>query len=166
MAFLLTATGARAATMFYIRGGGDGHGIGMSQYGSYGYALHGKHYRWILAHYYQGTQLGHTNPNRIVRVLLSTGSAAFSGATTADNKQLGAGRTYSVTANADGTLALRNQAGKKIGSFPAPLTVSADRPARPRGRRHATAARSSSAPTAQAGSRPWRRSGSTTTCGA
>ncbi len=128
VAFLLTATGARAATMFYIRGGGDGHGIGMSQYGSYGYALHGKHYRWILAHYYQGTQLGHTNPNRIVRVLLSTGSAAFSGATTADSKQLGPARTYSVTANADGTLALHNQAGKKIASFPAPLTVSGNGP--------------------------------------
>src|SRR6201986_4496827 len=29
---------ARAASTFYIRGGGDGHGIGMSQYGAYGYA--------------------------------------------------------------------------------------------------------------------------------
>ena len=35
---------ARAASTFYIRGGGDGHGIGMSQYGAYGYALHGADY--------------------------------------------------------------------------------------------------------------------------
>jgi stage II sporulation protein D len=32
---------ARADSTFSIRGGGDGHGIGMSQYGAYGYALHG-----------------------------------------------------------------------------------------------------------------------------
>ena len=54
--------GARAASLFYIHGGGDGHGIGMSQYGAYGYALHGKSYQWILAHYYQGTSLGHDQP--------------------------------------------------------------------------------------------------------
>ena len=42
---------AHAATIFQITGGGDGHGIGMSQYGAYGYALHGKSYQFILAHY-------------------------------------------------------------------------------------------------------------------
>ncbi|HEY1003750.1 MAG TPA: hypothetical protein VGD83_29325 [Streptosporangiaceae bacterium] len=40
---------AQAASTFYIRGGGDGHGIGMSQYGAYGYALHGAGYQAILA---------------------------------------------------------------------------------------------------------------------
>ena len=29
------------ATTLYVSGGGYGHGIGMSQYGAYGYALHG-----------------------------------------------------------------------------------------------------------------------------
>src|SRR6185437_11610417 len=53
---------ARAASTFYIRGGGDGHGIGMSQYGAYGYALHGADYKAILAHYYQGTALATTDP--------------------------------------------------------------------------------------------------------
>ncbi len=66
---------------FYIRGGGYGHGVGMSQYGAYGYALHGKDYRFILAHYYQGTSIGTTNPDQTVRVLLVTGQAAFAGAT-------------------------------------------------------------------------------------
>src|SRR5690348_1705457 len=116
-AFLLGATSAHAATLFYVRGGGDGHGIGMSQYGSYGYALHGKRYPWILAHYYRGTQLGRTNPRQTVRVLLSTGSAGFSGASAAANKQLQPGRTYSVSANSDGTVSLHNQAGRKLGSF-------------------------------------------------
>src|ERR1700760_1908281 len=40
----LTAA-ARAHSVFYVRGAGDGHGIGMSQYGAYGYALHGADYR-------------------------------------------------------------------------------------------------------------------------
>ena len=66
-----------AASTFFIRGAGYGHGVGMSQYGAYGYALHGKSYKWILAHYYQGTKISTTNPNQPVSVLLSTGPAAF-----------------------------------------------------------------------------------------
>ena len=77
-ATLAFAPAASAASSFFISGGGDGHGIGMSQYGAYGYALHGKDYRFILAHYYQGTSIGTTNPDQTVRVLISTGSAAFS----------------------------------------------------------------------------------------
>jgi stage II sporulation protein D len=129
LALLATAVAqAKATTMLYIRGGGNGHGIGMSQYGSYGYALHGKDYKWILAHYYQGTSLGHTNPNRTVRVLLQTGSASFSGANAAGTKALDPNKTYSLTANADGTLALHNASGKKIGAFQAPLTVTGTGP--------------------------------------
>ena len=52
-----------------IRGAGFGHGIGLSQYGAYGYALHGRSYQAILAHYYKGTRLS-TAPSRPVRVLL------------------------------------------------------------------------------------------------
>ena len=47
----LGASSAQAASTFYITGAGDGHGIGMSQYGAYGYALHGWNYGLILAHY-------------------------------------------------------------------------------------------------------------------
>src|ERR1700744_4276023 len=72
---------AQADSTFYIRGGGDGHGIGMSQYGAYGYALHGASYKAILAHYYQGTTLATTNPHETVRVLLAPGQASFAGAT-------------------------------------------------------------------------------------
>jgi stage II sporulation protein D len=127
-AVLVLAGSARAASMFYIRGGGDGHGIGMSQYGSYGYALHGKGYRWILAHYYQHTGISTTDPNRIVRVLLVTGQAAFSGAKSAGGKQLQPGVTYSVRPNADGSLTLFTSTGKKVGRFAAPLTVSGPGP--------------------------------------
>src|SRR6204780_4754847 len=102
-ATLLAPAMARAASTFCSRGGGDGHGIGMSQYGAYGYALHGADYQFILAHYYQGTSLGTTDPERIVRVLLATGSASFSappappGAGPGPPAALRAGTTYTVT---------------------------------------------------------------------
>src|SRR5215212_9387352 len=60
---------ADAAVRHVIRGAGFGHGIGMSQYGAYGYALQGAKYTGILAHYYKGTRLS-SAPGRPVRVLL------------------------------------------------------------------------------------------------
>ena len=126
---LLPASRASAASTFYVQGAGNGHGVGMSQYGAYGYALHGKSYRWILAHYYRGTTLGTANPRQTVTVLLSTGSAAFSGATKAGTKKLKAGKTYVVAPNADGTLTLAPVGGgKKITELAAPLTVSGPGP--------------------------------------
>ena len=119
---------ASAASSFYIRGGGYGHGIGMSQYGAYGYALQGKDYRFILGHYYTGTTLGTTNPNQTIRVLLASGSAAFSGATAAPGKKLKASMTYTVRALRTGGLLLLDQSGKKVGTFSAPLTVAGPAP--------------------------------------
>jgi stage II sporulation protein D len=121
---LLTAAAAQAATSFYIRGGGDGHGIGMSQYGAYGYALHGKGYQWILAHYYQGTAIGRVSTKRTVRVLVGTGAASFAGATRVGDKRAKPSLTYTVTPNADGTLVVVKPNGKKLGTFPAALTAS------------------------------------------
>ena len=70
LAVLLVAPAAAdAATRHVLRGAGYGHGIGMSQYGAYGYALEGAKYPGILAHYYKGTRLS-TAPDRPVRVLL------------------------------------------------------------------------------------------------
>ena len=47
-----------AATLFTITGRGWGHGIGMSQWGAYGYAQHGWTYKAILKHYYTGIAFG------------------------------------------------------------------------------------------------------------
>ncbi|HWE32508.1 MAG TPA: SpoIID/LytB domain-containing protein [Solirubrobacteraceae bacterium] len=116
-ASLALAPAASAASTFFISGAGYGHGIGMSQYGASGYALHGNDYRFILAHYYQGTTLGTTDPDQIIRVLISTGRASFSGATAAGGKKLTAGQTYSVRVLGDGNLGLYSQAGKKLGEF-------------------------------------------------
>src|SRR5438874_3663722 len=49
---------AGSGPLFLFNGHGWGHGVGMSQYGAYGYALHGSTYGQILAHYYPGTTLG------------------------------------------------------------------------------------------------------------
>jgi stage II sporulation protein D len=64
--------GALAQAIFVINGYGFGHGIGMAQYGSYGFAQNGWTYDQILAHYYPGTQLGPASTSTI-RVLLAAG---------------------------------------------------------------------------------------------
>ncbi|MBV8734038.1 MAG: SpoIID/LytB domain-containing protein [Solirubrobacterales bacterium] len=101
----------------------------MSQYGAYGFALHGWNYRQILAHYYTGTAIGQTNPGQVVRVLLGSGAAAFAGATRAQGKRLDPNITYDVKPLANGQLALVNQStGKRVGKFNAPLTATGPGP--------------------------------------
>ena len=70
-----TAT-ARAGTTLVLTGHGWGHGVGMSQWGAYGYALHGWKYRRILAHYYPGTKMSRVGELR-VRVLLAQGAPSI-----------------------------------------------------------------------------------------
>jgi stage II sporulation protein D len=60
---------ASAGTVFVLDGGGWGHGVGMSQWGAEGYAVHGYDYRRILAHYYPHTAL-QVHRSTQVRVLL------------------------------------------------------------------------------------------------
>ena len=79
---LATPTAASAATQaatqawqLNLTGRGYGHGIGMSQYGADGYALHGWTYDAIIKHYYTGVTLGKV-ANVPVRVLLRSGMSA------------------------------------------------------------------------------------------
>jgi SpoIID/LytB domain protein len=65
-------TTSTAPATLVVTGHGWGHGGGMSQWGAYGYALHGWAYDRILAHYYRGTSLGEQRPST-VRVLLRDG---------------------------------------------------------------------------------------------
>ena len=62
---------AAAATML-IEGAGDGHGVGMSQDGAFGYARHGWSYQQILAHYYTGTALGLAPAKATIKVLVGS----------------------------------------------------------------------------------------------
>src|SRR3954470_8662630 len=70
-------TGTHAAppakATFFVSGHGWGHGVGLAQYGAYGYALHGWTSSDIVAHYSPGTDLGQA-PVKRVRVLLVPGS--------------------------------------------------------------------------------------------
>jgi len=59
----------RTQPTFFISGHGWGHGLGMSQYGAYGYAQHGWTYDRIVKHYYTGTTIGQAPVSRM-RVLL------------------------------------------------------------------------------------------------
>jgi stage II sporulation protein D len=110
---------------FTIRGAGFGHGVGMSQYGAYGYALHGARYDQILQHYYTGTALGTTDPARTVRVLLqSTGTASFSGAAWAGTRVVNPGRTYRARRHGSTQVDLLSSRGRRIATFSAPLQIS------------------------------------------
>ena len=111
---------AGSGALLIFSGHGWGHGVGMSQYGAYGYAQHGSTYEQILAHYYPGTTLGPA-PASTIRVLL------------ADKKR-------KVTIDADAPFTVRDAAGtshqipagpflldvKKL-TWPVPLTVKAGR---------------------------------------
>jgi stage II sporulation protein D len=72
---LVTAAPAQAAhrTLFTLVGHGWGHGIGLSQWGDYGFAAHGWGYRAILKHYYTGVAFDSLPPGEAVRVLMTSG---------------------------------------------------------------------------------------------
>ena len=57
-----------------VKGYGWGHGVGLSQWGAYGFAQHGSTYDQILAHYYRGTELGKAPGPNQMRVLLVGGA--------------------------------------------------------------------------------------------
>src|SRR5918992_37882 len=108
---------ADAAVRHVIRGAGFGHGIGMSQYGAYGYALEGAKYPGILAHYYKGTTLS-TAPSRPVRVLLQPVDPYIRvrGATSVGERALRPGTTY-IAKRGSGGIVVRNSRGRLVGRF-------------------------------------------------
>ena len=107
--------GSAGAAGWVIKGRGFGHGVGMSQYGAYGYAKHGRGYRSILTHYYRHTRIGEASGQ--IRVLLESGvgSVGFSGARSACGKRLRKGRAYGF-ADAGSKVVLRNARGHRIAS--------------------------------------------------
>jgi stage II sporulation protein D len=123
-ALLAVPCSAQAAATVVVRGAGFGHGIGMSQYGAYGFAQHGFTYRQILDHYYVSTRLG-TASSRPVRVLLQPSDpyVRFRGASSASGgERLNPTVTYKVTPQAGGLVTLTGK-GKKVGTFKPPLRV-------------------------------------------
>ncbi len=119
LAALTAATAASARTVVVVRGAGFGHGIGMSQYGAYGFARNGFDYRRILAHYYTGTRIG-TAPSRPVRVLLkaSVSSVQVRGASRAGSRSMRPSRTYTISGSGGGIRISR------VGTFSGPVKLS------------------------------------------
>jgi len=114
-AFFLLVTPAQAGVRWVVLGHGFGHGVGMSQYGAYGYAKRGKGYRFILRHYYSGTTIGRLGGPRVVRVLIevSGGDVGFGGATRACGKTLDPRRRY-VARRAGRSVQLRAARGRAL----------------------------------------------------
>ena len=114
VALAACAVSASAAS-WVIKGRGFGHGVGMSQYGAYGYAKHGRGYRDILAHYYRHTRIGEVSGH--IRVLLASGvgSVGFRGARAACGKRLHEDRGYAF-ADAGSKVVLRTARGRKVAS--------------------------------------------------
>src|SRR5918996_1758438 len=105
---------ADAEVRHVIRGAGFGHGIGMSQYGAYGFALEGSSYANILAHYYKGTQLG-SAPSRPVRVLLQPDDPYIRvrGATSIGGRELNAKTPY-VARGGGGGVRVTTSGGRRV----------------------------------------------------
>lgn len=58
---------------FLFNGHGNGHGLGMSQWGARGRAAAGQDYRKILSAYYQGTRVDSRDTSGTVRIALTHG---------------------------------------------------------------------------------------------
>ncbi len=135
LALLLVALGvlggpntAAAKVRFKIDGKGFGHGVGMSQWGAYGFAKQGRGYERILDHYYSKTKLAKTGSKQI-RVLLSVRSSVrFSNARRACGRSLRPARTYAAEPSRSGAkVRLERGNGKKIKSCGSKLGAKAKR---------------------------------------
>lgn len=78
VAALLPAAPALAERTVTITGGGWGHGIGMSQYGTLGRAQRGDSHQQILEHYYTGAKVTTVDIPGHIRVGLLQGRSAIS----------------------------------------------------------------------------------------
>jgi stage II sporulation protein D len=127
-AVLVPAATARAD--YVIDGRGFGHGVGMSQYGAYGYALReGRDFRWILGHYYPGTSVGRVATAHVRVVLRDTRVPKVCGATRARDAggrsvRLRDTHTYAFTAFGAGKLRVTDTGnGRTRARLRAPVRV-------------------------------------------
>ena len=92
VAALLAPAAADAA--WVIKGRGFGHGVGLSQYGAYGYAQHGRDYKQILDHYYRNTKVAKAKGKRVRVLLGSQSNIGFSHARSACGRDLNPDKDY------------------------------------------------------------------------
>ena len=138
-AVLLALPATASAHDVVIDGRGWGHGIGMSQYGAYGYALReGRDHRFIVEHYYTGTTLGDAPATRMRVLLQAVRTARIAGATAASGGgrrvRLSSLRTYAFVPAGRGRLAVVDeQTGRRRARLSGPVSVSGGATIRLRG---------------------------------
>ena len=114
----------QGAATFVVTGHGWGHGVGLSQWGAYGYAQKGFDYEKIVLHYFPGTELGDAPVSR-VRVLLTSGVKTLTVNSTVDFKvRDGSGVVHTLSAGAyplTTALKLRVDGQSKASALPGPL---------------------------------------------
>jgi stage II sporulation protein D len=128
---LAAAQSAQAASpVLVIEGAGDGHGVGMSQVGAEGLALHGYSASQILSHYYTGTSLGRLAGGRFVTVLLQSGlhSVVLSGASRAGSRRLNPAEIYILRAASGGRVMLASSRGRPLTRLAIPLELTGPAP--------------------------------------
>lgn len=103
------------AKKFRVIGHGNGHGVGMSQWGAYGYAKRGADYRKIATHYFKGSKVGRVKAGKRIRVLIgsASGSVEFSRARRACGHGLKPGRRYRASSSGS-RVTLERGNGKRI----------------------------------------------------
>ena len=123
LACALIAPASASAKVWVVKGAGFGHGVGLSQYGAYGYAKHGFKFDQIVTHYYTGTTIG-TSADKSVRVLLrdSVGSVAFHGASTACGVAIKPAKTYVAKRKGAGVV-LRSKKRRVVARCAAVMTA-------------------------------------------
>ena len=104
---------ALGASRLVVTGAGFGHGIGMSQYGAFGFAKQGADHAAILGHYYSGTQLAKLDGASEVRVLLKTASRIVfrNAASVAGSRKLDPKKKYVATRRLSGVSPCAARAG-------------------------------------------------------
>src|SRR4029077_5084217 len=119
-----TVVTSQASSVVAVSGHGWGHGLGLSQWGAYGYAKHGWTYDRILAHYYTGTTLG---PAKVttVRVLLVEGKKATLDSVVAWTVTDSTGRRVALP---PGTLVLKPKLAVPGKPLTPPLTFTSKQP--------------------------------------
>ncbi len=126
---LVPGASTRAAGSFTFYGSGNGHGLGMSQWGAYGLANAGWSYQRILKHFYRGTSItsqialprkirvGLTYEQEAVHLRAKDGPVELWLTEPLTGKRLGRiprGKTWQVKAAADG-YAIRDHDGVLLG---------------------------------------------------
>ena len=105
----------RRTRTWTVKGHGFGHGVGLCQYGAYGYAQHGVGYKKILHHYYRARDLGQADGTASACCSLGeSSSVGFSGgdarpAARASRKR----RSYSFAVGGGGVV-LRDSHGDRL----------------------------------------------------